>query len=118
MPVGRTRAALRALTPGMAVSDVCGSRDGAAEPRVERGAGVPGALRVAATDQHEGIRVLSSAMGGNDQATRHNAKMVEQSVTGAQGLSQQTQHLRGAVSVFKLAGEYVDFRPLAPANYA
>jgi methyl-accepting chemotaxis protein len=85
---------------------------------VERVSGVIDAIRVAANDQHEGISLISAAMGGIDQATRHNAKMVERSVAGAQGLSQQTQHLRGAVSVFKLAGEYVDFRPLALANYA
>ncbi len=85
---------------------------------VERVSGVIDAIRVAANDQHEGISLISAAMGGIDQATRHNAKMVEQSVAGAQGLSQQTQQLRGAVSVFKLAGKYVDFRPLALANYA
>lgn len=59
-------------------------------------------IRVAAQEQHEGIGLISAAMGGIDQATQQNAAMVEESAAGAMSLAEEVKHLRGAVSVFKL----------------
>jgi methyl-accepting chemotaxis protein len=59
-------------------------------------------IRVAAHEQFEGIGLISTAMNGIDQATQLNAAMVEESAAGAISLAEETQHLRSAVSVFKL----------------
>lgn len=78
-------------------------------------------IRLAANDQHEGIHLISNAMGSIDQATQQNAAMVEESAAGAWSLAQETQHLRIALAVFKLEnGVEVSHgnMPLALANYA
>jgi methyl-accepting chemotaxis protein len=59
-------------------------------------------IRAAADEQHEGIDLISTAMVGIDQATQQNAAMVEESAAGAMSLSDETQHLRQALAVFKL----------------
>lgn len=59
-------------------------------------------IRAAADEQHEGIDLISAAMVGIDQATQQNAAMVEESAAGALSLSDETQHLRQALAVFKL----------------
>jgi methyl-accepting chemotaxis protein len=59
-------------------------------------------IRAAADEQHEGIDLISAAMVGIDQATQQNAAMVEESAAGAMSLSDETQHLRQALAVFKL----------------
>ncbi len=74
------------------------------------------AIRTASADQHEGIRHISVAMEGIDQATRHNASLVEQSAEGASSLAEQTQHLRRAAFAFKLVREVVESRHIALAN--
>jgi methyl-accepting chemotaxis protein len=80
--------------------------------------GVIDAIRVAANAQHEGIRRISVAMDGIDQATRHNALLVEQSAQGASSLAYQTRHLRHAAFAFTLTECEVENRPLALANIA
>ncbi len=69
---------------------------------VDQVSGVIEDIRLAAHEQHEGISLISTAMGGIDQATRQNAVMVQQSADGARGLAQQTQQLRGAIAAFTL----------------
>ena len=61
------------------------------------------AIRVAANEQVDGIRAISSAMGGLDQSTQQNAAMVQESAAGAMGLSEEADKLHAAVSVFRLA---------------
>jgi methyl-accepting chemotaxis protein len=78
-------------------------------------------IRVAANEQHEGIGMISTAMGGIDQATQQNAAMVEESAAGAQSLVEQANHLRSAVAAFKLgAADHSDIprRQMALAAYA
>jgi methyl-accepting chemotaxis protein len=78
-------------------------------------------IRLAANEQFEGIGLISVAMGGIDQATQQNAAMVEESAAGAISLAEETQHLRSAVSVFKLgrnAGDLHRNVPLALIGYA
>ena len=69
---------------------------------VDQVSGVIEDIRLAAHEQHEGISLISTAMGSIDQATRQNAVMVQQSADGARGLAQQTQQLRGAIAAFTL----------------
>jgi methyl-accepting chemotaxis protein len=78
-------------------------------------------IRMAANEQHEGIGLISAAMGGIDQATQQNAAMVEESAAGAMSLAEETQHLRSAVSVFKLgkrSENSVQSVPLTLIGYA
>ncbi len=83
--------------------------------------GVIEEIRAAANEQLEGIEHINASMGGIDQATQQNAAMVEESAAGALSLAQETQHLRRAVSVFKLGRRAENFesnRPLALIAYA
>jgi methyl-accepting chemotaxis protein len=78
-------------------------------------------IRLAAQEQHEGIGLISVAMGGIDQATQQNAAMVEESAAGALSLAEETRHLRSALAVFKLNKSTEDLdlnRPLALIGYA
>ena len=75
-------------------------------------------IRLAAQEQHEGISLISTAMGGIDQATRQNAVMVQQSADGAKGLARQIQQLRGAIAAFTLPIEEPEKRLLANAQSA
>jgi methyl-accepting chemotaxis protein len=77
-------------------------------------------IRVAANEQFEGIGLISVAIGSVDQATQQNAAMVQESAAGAQSLSEETQHLRSAVSVFKLknSADLHQNVPIALIGYA
>ena len=78
-------------------------------------------IRGAANDQLQGVNHISASMGGLDQATQQNAAMVEESAAGATALNRETQHLRQAVSVFKVQPDQEDQwsnRPLALVGYA
>jgi methyl-accepting chemotaxis protein len=75
-------------------------------------------IRLAATEQQEGIELICAAMVGIDQATQQNAAMVEESAAGAMSLAEETQHLRSAVSVFKLKKNSDGNVPLALIGYA
>ncbi len=61
-------------------------------------------IRAAATEQFEGIHLISQSMDGIDQATQRNATMVQQSAVGTKNLADEVQHLRSALGRFKLAG--------------
>ncbi|MBC7918937.1 MAG: HAMP domain-containing protein [Rhodoferax sp.] len=78
-------------------------------------------IRLAAQEQHEGIGLISTSMGGIDQATQQNAAMVEESAAGAESLAEEANHLRAAVSAFKLESDGRGSMPnrlLAPVSYA
>ena len=66
-------------------------------------------IRVAANEQHEGIDLISAAMGGIDQATQQNAAMVEESAAGAISLRDETSSLRLALEVFNLAPAHAEY---------
>ena len=59
-------------------------------------------IRTAANEQLQGVNHINASMSGLDQATQQNAAMVEESAAGATSLDLETQHLRHAVSVFKV----------------
>ena len=59
-------------------------------------------IQAAATEQFEGINLISTAMQGIDVATQENAAMVEESAAGTAILANEVNHLRGALGVFKL----------------
>lgn len=64
MPVGRTRAALLAITLGMAVSDVFGIRAGAAESPVALGTAAPFAVVAGTAITSAGTSTVSGSVGG------------------------------------------------------
>ena len=67
-------------------------------------AGIIEAIRAAATEQFEGIHLISLSMDGIDQATQQNAAMVQESAVGTKNLADEVLHLRTALGMFKLAG--------------
>ncbi len=75
-------------------------------------------IRAAANEQFEGIGLISTSMGGIDQATQQNATMVEESAAGALSLAQETEQLRNAVQVFKLDVRDVELLPKTPLAIA
>jgi methyl-accepting chemotaxis protein len=106
---------------GSALVEAAGRTMQEIEESVGRVSAVIEDIRLAANEQFEGIGLISVAMGGIDQATQQNAAMVEESAAGAISLAEETQHLRSAVSVFKLgrnAGDSHRNKPLALIGYA
>jgi methyl-accepting chemotaxis protein len=78
-------------------------------------------IRSAAHEQLQGVNHINASMCGLDQTTQQNAAMVEESAAGATSLDLETQHLRHAVSVFKVKPDQekqVSNRHLALVGYA
>jgi len=70
---------------------------------VEHVATIIDSIRTAATEQFEGINLISNAMQGIDVVTQENATMVENSAANARALADEVVHLGEALAVFKLA---------------
>jgi methyl-accepting chemotaxis protein len=69
---------------------------------VDQVANIIESIRAAATEQFEGIHLISLSMDGIDQATQQNAAMVQQSAVGTKNLADEVHHLRGVLGRFKL----------------
>jgi len=59
----------------------------------------------ASTEQSAGVAQVGEAVNQMDQATQHNAALVEESAAAAASLETQAQELLHAVAVFRLAGD-------------
>ncbi len=59
----------------------------------------------ASTEQSAGVAQVAEAVNQMDQATQHNAALVEESAAAAASLETQAQELLRAVAVFRLAGD-------------
>ncbi len=77
---------------------------------IRRVTDIMGEISTASKDQAHAVAQVGSAVHQMDQATQHNAALVEQMATAAGGLSSQAQDLLQAVQVFKL-------RAGAPVRY-
>jgi methyl-accepting chemotaxis protein len=65
---------------------------------------IVGEIAAASEEQSRGIEQVNQAVGQMDEVTQQNAALVEQAAAAAQSLEEQATRLKGAVSVFKLAG--------------
>ncbi|MDT8992204.1 methyl-accepting chemotaxis protein [Curvibacter sp. APW13] len=78
------------------------------------------AIRIAANDQNEGLRLISLAMQGIDASTQQNAAMVQESAAGARSLAEEASGLDRAVAVFRVRkdSEFQANRDTALLQYA
>ncbi|CAN5266959.1 methyl-accepting chemotaxis protein [soil metagenome] len=83
---------------------------------VQRVHDVIGEITAAASEQSEGIGLVSQSVGQLDQMTQQNAALVEQSAAAAESLKEQAHRLVKAVAVFQLAG--LSGRPVAAVPVA
>ena len=60
-------------------------------------------IRMAASEQHDGIERIGQAMRAVDASTQQNAAMVEESAAAAMSLREEAEHLMRAIEQFKLA---------------
>ena len=64
--------------------------------------GIMGDISAASAEQDAGIEQVNQAIVQMDEATQHNAALVEQVAAGATSLADQADRLAGAISMFKL----------------
>ncbi|MCW2478725.1 methyl-accepting chemotaxis protein [Candidatus Symbiopectobacterium sp. NZEC135] len=69
---------------------------------VTRVADIMGEIASASDEQSRGIDQVGEAVAQMDSVTQQNAALVEESATAAAALEEQAQHLKDAVSAFKL----------------
>lgn len=60
-------------------------------------------INAATSEQSEGIKQVNIAVAELDRMTQENAAMVEESTTAAEQLKEQSDHLSGTISSFKLS---------------
>lgn len=69
---------------------------------IKRLTDIVGEITSASTEQSAGVVQVGQAITQMDQATQHNAALVEQSAAAAESLRQQADQLLHAVAVFNL----------------
>jgi methyl-accepting chemotaxis protein-2 (aspartate sensor receptor) len=79
---------------GTTMAEVLGS--------AEQVTAIMGRISGASTEQAGGIEHINRAIGEMDQATQHNAALVEEASAAAQAMQEQAQQLARAVRLFKL----------------
>ena len=72
---------------------------------IDRVTQIMGEISSASVAQSGGVSEVGQAIQQMDQATQHNAALVEQTAAAAESLKQQAGELVAAVSVFRLVGE-------------
>jgi methyl-accepting chemotaxis protein len=79
---------------GTTMAEVLGS--------AEQVTAIMGRISAASTEQTGGIENINHAIGEMDQATQHNAALVEEASAAAQAMQEQAEQLSRAVRLFKL----------------
>jgi len=69
---------------------------------VQRVTDIVAEISSASVEQQAGIEQVNQAMIDMDNVTQQNAALVEQSAAAAAAMQEQSAHLAGVVSVFKL----------------
>ncbi len=72
---------------------------------------IVGEIAAASEEQSRGIEQVNQAVGQIDEVTQQNAALVEEAAAAAQSLDEQAIKLKGAVSVFKVAGAEMSANP-------
>jgi methyl-accepting chemotaxis protein-2 (aspartate sensor receptor) len=85
---------------GTTMTEVLGS--------AEQVTAIMGRISGASNEQAGGIEHINRAIGEMDQATQHNAALVEEASAAAQAMQEQAGQLARAVRLFKLDGSHVD----------
>jgi methyl-accepting chemotaxis protein len=82
---------------------------------VQRVSDIVGEIRLATTEQSDGIAQVNIAVSQLDQMTQQNAALVEQSAAAAGSLKDQAMRLAQAVAIFQTAGAHQSAYPALPA---
>ncbi len=77
---------------------------------VKRVTDIIGEIAAASIEQSAGIEQVNEAIMKMDDVTQQNTALVEEAAAAAESLMEQADELMNAVSVFQLAGEFVDNR--------
>ena len=72
---------------------------------IQRASDIVSEISAASDEQTRGIEQVNQAVNQMDEVTQQNAALVEQAAAAAQSLNEQSDSLRDAVNVFKLADD-------------
>ena len=100
---GLIDASVSNVSRGQALAGDAGTSMSAILQSVKRVTDIMGEISAASTEQSTGIGHVGVAIAQMDAVTQQNAALVEQATAGAASLAEQANHLKDAVSVFRLA---------------
>ncbi len=95
-------ASVQRVEQGVVLVDRAGNTMQEIVVAIQRVTDIVGEITQASAEQAQGVQKVGAAVQQMDQATQQNAALVEQSAAAADSLSQRSQLLVQAVSVFKL----------------
>jgi len=98
------------MEQGSALANQAGATMTEVVDAIRRVSDIVAQISAASADQSQGVADVSKAVNQMDQATQHNAALVEESAAAAAGLRDQSRQLVEAVAVFKTGTD-----ALAPA---
>jgi methyl-accepting chemotaxis protein len=96
-------ASVERVEQGTALVDQAGATMTEVVSSIKRATSIMGEITAASAEQSAGVAQVGQAVGQMDQATQHNAALVEQCAAAAASLKAQAQQLVQAVAIFKLA---------------
>ena len=91
------------IQDGATQASEVGATMGEVKQAIKQVSDIVGEIAAASEEQSRGIEQVNQAVVQMDAVTQQNAALVEQAAAAAQSLQEQASHLKGAVSVFKLA---------------
>jgi methyl-accepting chemotaxis protein len=98
-------ASVERVERGTALADQAGETMNEIVQSIQRVTDIVGEITTASIEQSQGVQEVGQAVTQMDQATQHNAALVEESAAASDSLKQQAAQLVQAVSAFKLGSE-------------
>jgi len=98
-------ASVERVERGTALADQAGETMHEIVQSIQRVTHIVGEITTASIEQSQGVHEVGQAVTQMDQATQHNAALVEESAAASDSLKQQAAHLVQAVSAFKLGSD-------------
>ena len=102
------------IAGGRALADRAGRTMGDIVTSVRHVTDIIAGISTASQEQSAGILQVGRTITEMDEATQHNARVVDHASAAARGMEQQAGQLIQAVSVFRLDGQPTADAPLAP----
>ena len=102
---GLIGASVERVEQGTALADQAGATMGEVVTAIRRVTDIIGEISVASSAQSAGMAQVGDAVKRMDQATQHNATLVEHSAAAAESLQQQATRLLQAVTTFKAGAD-------------
>ena len=98
-------ASVERVERGTALADQAGETMNEIVQSIQRVTDIVGEITTASIEQSQGVQEVGQAVTQMDQATQHNAALVEESAAASDSLKQQAAQLVQAVSAFKLGSD-------------